>query len=91
MKSPFRCWIYSSPRKDEMYLYLSEENNFAAVPAELLDRFGAPRFVMELELHPGKRLAREDAEQVLKNLRTSGFHLQMPPRLVPHLYHGNDL
>ena len=46
---------------------------------------------MELELHPGKRLAREDAEQVLKNLQTSGFHLQMPPRLVPHLYHGNDL
>lgn len=82
------CWIYRSPRRDEMYLYLSQEARFEAVPEALLQRFGAPKLVMELELHPERKLAREDVNKVLANLRTQGFHLQMPPEIKPKLYHG---
>ena len=53
------CWIYSSPRQDQMYLYLKRKDDFASLPKALLQHFGAPRFVMELELHTRRKLARE--------------------------------
>ncbi len=84
------CWIYKSPRKDEMYLYVPAEDDFSAVPAALLERFGPPRFVMQLTLSPERPLAREDVLEVIDKLREQGFHLQMPPRLEPTLYHGNE-
>lgn len=83
------CWIYRSPLKEEMYLYLPEEGGFERVPNALMARFGQPVFVMELELHEGRPLAREDVIQVMQNIKGRGFHLQMPPKLEPWLYHGN--
>ncbi|MEN8168070.1 MAG: YcgL domain-containing protein, partial [Pseudomonadota bacterium] len=56
------CWIYRSAHRDEMYLYLSQEARFEAVPEALLQHFGTPRLVMELELHPERQLAREDVD-----------------------------
>lgn len=91
MNSPVPCWIYKSSRKEDMYLYLPQENDFDQVPVELLDPFGPPKFVMQLDLHPERVLAREDVTRVMENLRTQGFHLQMPPTLVPEMYYGNDL
>ena len=84
-----RCWIYRSSRKDEMYLYLSEESGFDRVPDDLMRRFGAPTLVMELELRSEKQLAREDVRQVMENLKQRGFHLQLPPVLQPDLYFGD--
>ena len=84
------CWIYRSPKKDEMYLYLAKEDDFDVVPEELLKRFGTPAQIMALELTPERKLAREDVEKVKANLTDKGFHLQMPPTLVPDLYHGNE-
>lgn len=84
------CWIYRSPRKDEMYLYLAREEGFDDVPKPLLDRFGPPQFVMELELHPGRTLAREDVTKVMVGLKERGFHLQMPPEIRPELRDGDD-
>jgi len=84
------CWIYKSPKKDEMYLYVARQDDFGDVPEILLQRFGKPVFVMELELSPGRKLAREKVETVLNNLAENGFHLQMPPELKPLLYHGNE-
>jgi len=83
------CWIYKSFLKDEMYLYLPEKDEFDRVPDALLNRFGRPIFIFELELHAGRPLAREDVAQVMQNLISQGFHLQMPPKLEPWLYHGN--
>jgi uncharacterized protein YcgL (UPF0745 family) len=73
-----------------MYLYLAEEGGFATVPKPLLERFGKPVLVMELELHEGRRLAREDVGTVMRNLAERGYHLQMPPVLDPTLHHVND-
>lgn len=85
------CWVYRSPRKQEMYLYLAEEDAFDKVPDELLQRFGEPILVIGLELSSERRLAREDVDQVMHNLRTQGYHLQMPPQLRPDLYDGNPV
>ena len=84
------CWIYKSPRKDEMYLYLSKENDFEEVPDTLLERFGKPISVMSLNLTSERKLARVDVNVVIANLKEHGFHLQMPPNLVPDMYHGNE-
>lgn len=83
------CWVYRSPRKDEMYLYLSAEDDFEPVPEALLSRFGTPVRVMELTLSPQRQLAREDVNQVMENLRSQGFHLQMPPKMQVDLYEGD--
>ena len=90
MSDVLDCWIYKSPRKDEMYLYLAAEEDFECVPRELLDHFGAPWFVMQLALERRRPLAREDVDTVMQNLREQGFHLQMPPKLDSSLYHGNE-
>ncbi|MCC7280146.1 MAG: YcgL domain-containing protein [Chromatiaceae bacterium] len=82
-QEPRPCWIYKSPRKEEMYLYLATQEGFAALPPALLEHFGPPVFVMELALHPERRLAREDVVKVMANLDTQGFHLQMPPEIRP--------
>ncbi len=73
-----------------MYLYLSEENNFSEVPEALMQKFGLPQRVMELELHAKRKLSRANTAQVIKQLQTEGYYLQLPPKLQPHLYHGNE-
>jgi uncharacterized protein YcgL (UPF0745 family) len=83
-----RCWIYRSRRRAEMYLYLACEDGFAEVPDELLKAFGEPELAMEITLTPERRLARADVVEVMGNLESRGFHLQMPPKLDPSLYYG---
>jgi len=82
------CWVYRSPRKEGMYLYLRREGAFELVPEPLLQRFGRPEPVMQLELHPERKLARADVLKVLHNLRVLGYHLQLPPDIRPALYRG---
>jgi len=86
---PLPCWVYRSSRHEEMYLYLRVEDDFETVPRPLLERFGAPRLVLQLDLHAARPLAREDVIRVMSNLRRQGFHLQMPPQLQPELFEGD--
>lgn len=88
MTDELTCWVYRSSRKEEMYLYLADKDVFDPVPEALLKAMGRLELVLELTLTPERSLAREDVNQVLANLRGQGFHLQMPPRLTPDLYHG---
>lgn len=74
-----KCAIYRSSKKDELYLYVREKDNFDDVPEEIIKQMGKNDFVMELELSADKPLAREDVTEVMKNLRERGFHIQMPP------------
>ncbi len=72
-----QCYIYRSPRKADAYLYLAQKDDFDAVPAELMRVFGPPEFCFDFELTSERRLAQEEAVEVLRNLETRGFHLQM--------------
>ncbi|GAB6042026.1 YcgL domain-containing protein [Endothiovibrio diazotrophicus] len=80
-----KCAIYKSLKKDEMYLYVERRDDFSRVPDALMGVVGRLEFVMELELTAERRLAREDADEVRRNLSEQGFHLQMPPKdLLTH-------
>lgn len=87
--SELPCWIYRSPRKEEMYLYITKEGDFSCVPQALMDRFGKPVQVMEITLTEERKLAREDVSLVMANLMSRGFHLQMPPKMDVELYRGD--
>jgi uncharacterized protein YcgL (UPF0745 family) len=74
-----KCFVYRSARRAETYVYLREQDAFGLLPAALAEQLGTLSLVLELELGPGRRLAREDPEVVRGNLAAQGFHLQLPP------------
>ena len=73
------CYVYKSLKKDLLYLYIDKRDDFSHVPDELLKSFGVLVFVMELELSPERKLAKEDSQQVLASLKEKGFFVQLPP------------
>ena len=60
-----------------MYIYLAEEDDFSKVPKAIYNSLGIVEFAMELGLSADRKLARENSEQVMKNLKENGFHLQL--------------
>ena len=72
------CFIYRCSLKPDMYIYLAEEDVFDNVPKEIFNSLGIVEFSMKLEITPETRLAREDTETVIGNLKQHGFHLQLP-------------
>lgn len=79
-KAEQSCSIYKTKKRDGLYLYVKELDSFEDVPAEVMQQFPVPEHVFDLELSADRPLAREDVLQVINNLKTKGFHLQMPPK-----------
>lgn len=77
-----QCYIYKSLKKNELYIYLNKKDDFSDVPERLFKSLGRLEFVMELELSPERKLAREDATKVIDSINNKGFFLQMPPTVV---------
>ena len=77
------CWIYKGTKRDEMYLYVDREDDFERVPPALLSAMGELQLVIALEFHAGRKLARADVGQVIRDLSQQGFYLQMPPAHNP--------
>ncbi len=71
-------FIYRCSLKPDMYIFLAEEDVFDNVPKEIFSTLGIVEFSMELEISPDTKLAREDTDTVLNNLKEHGFHLQLP-------------
>lgn len=76
------AFVFRSPKKDEMYLYLSDKEGFDALDDQLKRVFGTPEFVMVIDLAKRDKLARVDIERVRSELSDNGFYLQLPPK--PH-------
>jgi len=77
------AYIYKSRIKAELYLYITTKDDFSQIPQALYDSMGKePIFVMEVELSPERKLAREDVNTVIKSLQTQGFHVQIPPPIA---------
>ncbi|MEK1938962.1 MAG: YcgL domain-containing protein [Pseudomonas sp.] len=81
------CSIYSSPKRNEMYLYVLKADALKKVPESLLVAFGTPKHTFDLVLSPERKLSREDIETVLANLDKQGYHLQMPPAEDEYIQH----
>ncbi|HDY84441.1 hypothetical protein LCGC14_1480850 [marine sediment metagenome] len=77
------AYIYKSSRKAELYIYITQKDDFSNVPQALYDSMGKePIFVMEIALTPERKLARENVNTVIKDLQSKGFHVQIPPPIA---------
>ena len=77
------CYIYKSLKKELLYLYIENKDDFSKVPEALFNSLGRLEFVMELELSPERKLAKEDIVKVISSLNDKGFFVQLPPTNVP--------
>lgn len=84
------CSIFRSPRKQGMYLYVPREKGVSEIPEPLLKLFGKPEHAMDMVLTEQRKLAREDILQVMENLKTQGYHLQMPLQQEDWIVHLPD-
>jgi uncharacterized protein len=82
--------IYRSRRKPGMYLYVPKGQKIEELPEHIPVVFGPPEHAMDLTLHEGRKLAREDVLEVMRNLQARGYHLQMPPQAEDYIQHLPD-
>lgn len=79
-KEEISCVIYKTKKRDGLYLYVKEEDDFSDVPEEVMKQFPQPEHVFNLELSADRPLARVDVFKVISDLHKDGFYLQMPPK-----------
>jgi uncharacterized protein YcgL (UPF0745 family) len=77
------CHVYASIRKNDTYLWLDAPERMDQLPDSLRELLGELRFVLEVDLHPERTLPSQDTGTVLDNLRSQGWHLQLPPGDTP--------
>lgn len=75
-----QCFVYRSTKKDGLYVYLAEKDRLDILPVELMTQMGMPELALTFELSPTRSLSTEDPAEVLDNLKTRGFHVQLPPK-----------
>jgi uncharacterized protein len=75
-----QCFVYRSSARADTYVFLRGRDDSAVLPRELAAALGPLVFVLELELVPGRRLARIGADELRDVLVERGYHVQFPPR-----------
>ncbi len=73
------CYVYRSNKKQGMYLYLAEKDDFSSVPESLIKLLGDVIFSFEFDLSKERKLVRAESEEVLRIMKENGYFLQMPP------------
>ena len=71
--------VYKSLNKAETYLFVERRDDFARVPAPLLQTFGTPKLSMIINLATKTHLGHADLTKVREALTTQGYYLQLPP------------
>ena len=77
-------YVFRSPRKEEMYLYLLDKEGFTKLDEALQKTFGQAEFVMMINLAKRDKLARVDINKVRDELTNKGY-------IVPGLGDAGDL
>ena len=73
-----KCFVFRSTRKSDTYLFLADKENISKLPEGLQKLLGRTEYVLELDLSTTRTLANADVEQVLTNLNTQGYYIQLP-------------
>ncbi|RBP52675.1 YcgL domain-containing protein [Arenicella xantha] len=78
------CYVYKGAKKDDYYLFLPDEFEESAPPAALpeviLQLLGELSLVVEVELTADRKLPQADVSQVIGDIQSQGFYLQMPKK-----------
>lgn len=73
------CFVYRSNKKQGMYIYLGQKDDFTCVPESLLKLLGDISFSFEFDLSKERKLVKAESKEVIRIIDESGFFLQMPP------------
>lgn len=73
------AYVYKSLRKADTYVFLADRDGFDCIPDGVRTPLEPLRLVLEVDLGPGRTLARASAEEVRGRLAAQGFYLQLPP------------
>lgn len=74
-----QCFVYRSTRRPDTYVFVPRADDFTDIPDELMRYLGRLDLALELELTPGRRLARTDGRTVIEHIERDGFYVQLPP------------
>ena len=74
-----QCKVYRSDSKSYTYLYLAEGKELGDLPELLLEKFGPPELILDLDLAQRTKLAHANLETVKSQLLSKGYFLQLPP------------
>ncbi len=74
-----KCSVFKSERMELAYLYVPHGADLHTLPENLLQNFGEPSLVLELDLHETRKLALANPRDVMQSIKEQGFYLQMPP------------
>jgi len=74
-----RAHVYKSLERADTYVFLAARDDFSRLPEPLRTQLGKLQFVLDVDLVPERKLAREDPAVVRENLVLRGYHLQFPP------------
>ena len=72
------CYVYRSNRKRDTYLYIKEKDDFSVIPEPVLKIFGPPEYSLSFNLYENKKLAQAKPLDVIRQLESEGFYLQLP-------------
>ena len=78
-----QCYVYKGANKADYYLYLPharDDIQAQNLPSTLLVLMGELSLVVEFELNQAKELAQAEAKQVIHDMQTQGFYLQIPTK-----------
>ena len=74
-----RTWVYKSSRRENTYLFIDRENDFHNVPEALVNLLGDLTLVIDVVLEPDRKLAQADPVDVMHQINSQGYFLQLPP------------
>lgn len=78
-----KCFVYKGSLKQDHYLFLAEkveDQDTRELPAALLTMLGELSYVLEFDLTEQRELPQAEATQVLSDIESQGFYLQMPKK-----------
>lgn len=71
------CFTYRSSKRDGVYLYLADPAFFDKLPEDLKQLMGKSIFMLKFDLYPNRKIARVNAEDVIKALNEQGYFLRI--------------
>lgn len=78
------CYVYKGDKKEDHFLYLSQDFDQEGLPDSfptvILDLMGVLSLVVEFELSLDRELPQAEAAQVISDVESQGFYLQMPKK-----------
>jgi uncharacterized protein YcgL (UPF0745 family) len=78
-----QCWIYRSDVREGLYVWLATDDGLDTLPQAVRKQLGTAELAMSIDLQPGQKLGQEDPAVVIANLKSQGFHVQMPRDIEP--------